>query len=81
MPAAVRCAPTRPQAGGCCPAAVSGVGHSVLEGTVLRKPKGGGGGSCQVRLLTGGLLADVIMHTETQRERALKLSLGQKLRA
>jgi hypothetical protein len=52
----------------------------VLEGTVHRKPKGGGGGSCQVRLLTGGLLADVIMHTETQRERALKLSLGQKLR-
>ena len=49
-----------------CPAAVSGVGHSVLEGTVHRKPKGGGGGSCQVRLSTGGLLADVIMHTETR---------------
>ena len=61
-------------------AAVSGVGYAVLEGTVHRKPKAGGGGACQVRLSTGGLLADVVMHTERQRERALKLRLGQKLR-
>ena len=69
------------------------VGYAVLEGTVHRKPSlrqpqksdgggggGGGGGSLQERLSTGGLLADVIMHTEEQRERAVKLSLGQKLR-
>ena len=54
--------------------------HELDDFVKSTKPKGGGGGSCQVRLSTGGLLADVIMHTETQRERALKLSLGQKLR-
>jgi len=54
--------------------------YSLYRSPFLSQEAIGGGGSCQVRLSTGGLLADVIMHTETQRERALKLSLGQKLR-
>ena len=48
----------------------SGSGHGGGGG-------GGGGGSLQERLSTGGLLADVIMHTEEQRERAASSPSGR----
>jgi hypothetical protein len=70
-------------------AAASGVGYAVLEGTLHRKPltrrgfEGGGGdgrGSIQVRLSAGGVMAEVYTHNAEQRERVMRLGIGQKLR-
>ena len=62
-------------------AAASGVGYAVLEGTLHRKPLGGDGrGSIQVRLSAGGVMAEVYTHNAEQRERVMRLGIGQKLR-